>query len=344
MADAQRGDHPVYLLKGGDEVILANAARELVDSLVGDADPTEVLTEFVGDDHDLGEILIAASTVSMFGRRVVVARNMGRFSAKQLAPLLAHLEQPPPDTTLVLVWDRPTTPGASAMPVGKKLSDAVAAAGGVVVDTAPPSQGKRRDVWADEVIDASGVRLDASARRHLKERLGEDVARLDGILSVLTSVFGSDDRTLTVDDIEPYMGEAGAVPSWDLTDAIDSGDVPGAIANLHRMISGGGRHPLQVMATLQTHVERIARLDGAGVRDEKAAAALLGMKGSSFPAKKAMNAASRLGPARIARAVQLLAGADLDVRGRSGQPPEVVMDVLVARLASLSRGGTRSRR
>ena len=37
------------------------------------------------------------------------------------------------------------------------------------------------------------------------------------------------------------------------------------------------------------------------------------------------------------RAVGLLAGADLDLRGKQAWPDELVMEVLVARLARLSR-------
>jgi DNA polymerase III subunit delta len=78
-------------------------------------------------------------------------------------------------------------------------------------------------------------------------------------------------------------------------------------------------------------------LDGADVRTEKDAAALLGMKGSTFPARKALETARRLGSDRIAQAVQLVARADLDLRGARAWPPELVLEVLVARLARLSR-------
>jgi DNA polymerase-3 subunit delta len=87
----------------------------------------------------------------------------------------------------------------------------------------------------------------------------------------------------------------------------------------------------------------MVRLDGAGVAGEKDAAALLGMKGSTFPAKKALQQGRSLGSAKLARAVHLLAAADLDLRGRTDQPGEQVLEVLVARLAALS-GRSRSSR
>ena len=65
-----------------------------------------------------------------------------------------------------------------------------------------------------------------------------------------------------------------------------------------------------MLGTLHGHFARMLRLDGADVTGEKEAADLLGLKGSTFPARKAMGQARRLGHDRIVRAVDLLAEAD----------------------------------
>jgi hypothetical protein len=44
-----------------------------------------------------------------------------------------------------------------------------------------------------------------------------------------------------------------------------------------------------------------------------------------------------MGNERITGAIRLLSDADLDLRGRTGWPPELVAEVLVARLASMNR-------
>ena len=332
----------LHLLKGADPVLLADAAKEVVDRIVGDADRGEVLEEFSGDEYDLSAVVLAAQTVSMFGDRVVVARNMARFGTDDLTPLLEYLVDPSPDASLVLVWDRSTAAGARANPVPKKLSDAVKGAGGTVSDHGLPA-GKGRAMWVDDQLEAAPVRLSPAAKRVLVDRLGEDLNRLGGILTVLESTFGTGAGPLDPDDLEPFLGDSGGVPPWELTDAIDGGRVTEAVTNVRRMLHGGGRHPLQVMVTLQSHFERMLRLDGSGVRGEKEAAALLGMKGSTFPAKKALAQTAALGSAKVARATRLLAGADLDLRGRVDGSGEQVLEVLVARLASLSAGGGRRR-
>jgi len=94
-----------------------------------------------------------------------------------------------------------------------------------------------------------------------------------------------------------------------------------------------GRPPLVVMAILQGHYERMLRLDGSDVTDRSRAASLL--KVAPFQAGKALDQLRRLGHDGVARAVELLAEADLDLRGQKAWPPELVMEVLVARLSRL---------
>lgn len=334
------GGPPVHLVKGSDPVLLRQATSELVDRLVGDADRNEVLSEFSGDDYELGEVVMAATTVSMFGGdRVVVARNAARFGADDVRPLVDYLSDPSPDAVLVISWDRPLSPNAQSKQVPKALDQAIKSAGGEVHNTSAPTNAKARGTWIDRRLADSPVRLTKEARQLLVDRLGEDVGRLDGVLTVLEAVHGT--AQIGPDGVEPYVGGPGAVPPWDLTDAIDSGDVPGALTALGRMLDGGERHPLQVMVTLQSYVERLLRLDGSGARTENDAAGLLGMK--PYPAKKVLAQARRLGHDGVVRAVKLVAEADVDLRGRSGQDPRAVIETLVARLAALSSRSGASR-
>src|SRR4029078_2215830 len=126
----------------------------------------------------------------------------------------------------------------------------------------------------------------------------------------------------------PAAGTPAPAPPWELTDAIDKGDVELALERLHRMMGGGARHSLAIMATIQSHFLRMARLDGADVRGEKDAAAVLGIKGSTFPARKALDQAKRLGHDGVVRAVALLAEAAADLRGGRGRRYHLIMVVL----------------
>lgn len=330
-----RTDAPVYLLRGSDEVILRDAVRGLVHALVGERDPGLTVEE-VGRDRlqpgdasspSLTALVDAAQTPPFLtDRRVVVARDLDLFTrAEQVAPLVAYLADPLTSTSLVLVWSSGRIP--------KALTDAIKRAGGEQVDTSP---GRQLAGWVDEQLAKAGLKLDRHAQQRLVDWLGDDPQRLVGVIETLVGAYGPGAK-LDTSDVEAFLGDAGGVPPWELTDAIDRGDIPTAIAKLHRMLDGGDRHPLAIMATLHTQYARMLMLDGAPVGGEKDAAQMLGMKGSTFPAKKALSQARKLGHDRIVRAMDLLATADLDLRGGKAWPEPLVMEVLVARLARLSR-------
>ena len=333
---------PVFLVRGDDPVLVSDAVVRLVDQLVGDGDRSLLVDELDATRWDgesertLGPLVDAAQTPPFLtDKRVVVGRQLGAFTkAADVASLVDYLVAPLDTTSLVLVWEPHPTPQVKSGPPPKKLLDAVKAAGGLVVDTAVGKKAQR-DEWLEDQVLASGLTLTPAARRTVSAWLGEQPGRLPGLLATLVGAFGPGTK-VDVADLEPYLGDEGDVAPWDLTDALDKGDLDTALRTLHRML-GAGRHPLQLMATLHNHYGRMLALDGADVRGEKQAAERLGLKGSTFPAKKALGTLDRLGPDRLHELVGLLAQADLDLRGAKAWPNELVMEVLVARLATRSR-------
>jgi DNA polymerase III subunit delta len=318
----------VHLITGDDESLLLAAVSDVVHHVVGDADRSLMVDEFDDEEYEVGAVVDAAQTPPFLTElRVVVARGVGRFSTDEVAPLLGYLADPLPSTELVLV--------AGGGRLAKALTDAVKKSGGLVTDTAPPSRARERGGWFEDQVTAAGLRLDPPALTLLASWLGEDAGRVQGILETLASAYG-DSRTLKVVDVEPFLGEAGGVPPWDLTDAIDRGDTTKSLLLLHRMLRAGERHPLQVMAILHSQYTKLLTLDGASANDESSAAAVLGIK-PGFPAKKALDQYRKLGNGGVVRAIGLLAQADLDLRGAKEWPDELIMEVLVARLSRLSR-------
>jgi DNA polymerase-3 subunit delta len=323
---------PVVLVRGGDEVVQRDAVLQLVEELLDDADRSLALEEIVvgppepdGADPLLALVDACQTPPFLTELRVVVGRVIDRRTkAADVAALVDYLNDPLPSTRLVLDWSGGTPP--------KPLLEAVDRSGGRVVDSSP---GRKLGEWIRTHLAERGLRVDKAAQSRLETWLGEDPGKLVGLTDLLLSTYGAGVQ-LQADDVEPFLGDDGGVPPWELTDAIDAGDIRLALDLLHRMLGEGGRHPFQLLATLHGHYARILRLEGADVTGDQDAAQLLGLKGSTFPARKALATARRLGHERVADAIDLLAAADLDLRGGKAWPAELVLEVLVARLARLS--------
>ncbi len=322
-------DSPVVLIRGDDAVLLADAVRSLVSDLVGDEDASLAVEDLDLDanaDDRLGALLDACLTPPFLtSRRVVLARNAGVLSADDAVRLIEYLDQPLDSTRLVLVGGGGTVP-AKLVTAVKKV--------GSVIDAGAPRQARDRTTWLTEQLRAAPVKVDAAAGHAIGEHIGQDVHRLSGILEVLKGVYG-EGAHVGLAQVEPFLGEAGGVAPWDLTDAVDKGDQASALSLLHRFLAGG--HALVVISTLHRHYGQMLRLDGSGARNEKDAAAVLGLKGSTFPAKKALDGARRMGSAPVRRAIVLVAEADLDLRGQKSWPDRMIMEVLVTRLCLLAR-------
>lgn len=327
---------PVHLVTGSDPSLLSQAVSNLTRTLVGQGDRSLMVDELSGGDYEVGALVDAAQTAPFLSeRRVVVARNAARFAkADDVAPLVGYLADPLETTSLVLVWEKGPDQAQLARPP-KRLVDAIAAAGGVTVATDVPTGRAGRQWFTDQLADAP-IFFDARATKRVSDHLGEDAGRLAGLIDRLVAAHGEGAR-LGPDDIEPFLGDVGGVPRWELTDAIEKGDAALALDKLHRLLDGSGLHPIQLLASLQGWAGRLLRLDGADVMGERQAAELLGVRGSTFPAKKALDTSRRLGHDRTVRVIGLLAEADLALRGAQAWPEPLVLEVLVARLARLIR-------
>jgi DNA polymerase-3 subunit delta len=338
----------VHLVTGADPLLRDDAAAALIADLLGDDDRSLTVEEFTipgrGEGEDgtaeggegvVGSVVNAASSPPfMTERRIVVARDIGALRASDLPPLLAYLEDPLDTSELVLVAGGGKTPDA----LDRQLKAGAAVTG--------PTATRAPDVLARE-LGGAGLSLTEAATQSVLAHVGEDAGLLPGLVVTLQAAHG-DDARLDVADVEPYLGEAGSIPIWDLTNAIERGDVGRALATVRRLLTVTSplqprpQHPLQITGLLHGHYRRLLLLDDPAVRTSEDAAAALGGRTTPRAAGFRLRQARALGSDGLRRAFDLLAQADLDVKGARAIPADVVVELLVARLAALNPGGRRS--
>lgn len=331
-----KSPHLVYLITGEDPSLVVDEALTLLKKLghePGKPSPLGFEEHFLKESDEtsgLAMVLDACRTPPfLFDRRLIVCHEAESLDAQSTKLLVSYISDPLPTTVLVLI--------ASGKGLPQSVTKAVNSAG-LVIRADPGIRAKDRVAWLTTHIDAGPVKLDGQAKALLAAHIGEDLSRITGILSTLRSTFG-DGARIGVGELSPFLGSQGAVAPWDLTDAMDTGDTTKALHVLKRLFAAG-RHPLQIMATLERHYLAMLALDGlAGIDADRAASIT---KLASYPAEKVLRQGRSLGHDNVARAVALLSNADLELRGTTSLPNELVIEVLVARLARLTRQSKKS--
>jgi len=223
--------------------------------------------------------------------------------------------------------------------LAKAFTDAFKGVGGVEIATKVPDRQKDRSVWVEEQFSHAGLKYEPGAIAAVMSWIGNEPGRLMSVIDTLKSTFGVKAK-LSAEDIAPFLGAAGSVAPWDLTDPIDNGDTRKALMMLARMLAGNAYAAMQIMAILRGHYEPMLQLDGAVVSNMDDVEYLTGKKG--FRAEKIWSQQRRLGSEGVFRAIELLAEADIDLRGGKDWDDNLVLEVLVARLARLSPPAAKS--
>ena len=333
----------VLCVVGTDATMVYDAVHNVVQNALGELDPNFALQDFTAKDVTsasgesvLPRVIEALNTPAfLVDRRVVVVRDAHLLLADEVATLIEWMKDPAPATVLIVCV------------VGAKSHKLVKAAGDVV-EVNVGSRPADRVSFVEAKLTEYRVNVDRPTAQRVAEQVGDDVARVDALARTLQTIYGS--SPLSFSHIEPYLGDAGDVPEWDLTDAVDTGDATKAIVTARRMLDSKGRAGLQIVNILQRHYLRMARLEGSGVHGEDEAAALLGI--NRYPAGKALRVAQRLGAERIAEAVHMITRADIDLKGGVSYGGKdlntdldvtdvTVVEVLVARLAKMTQSARR---
>jgi DNA polymerase III delta subunit len=349
-----------YVVQGADPVLRDREVQRLIGELLGTDDHSLALDDHTvasrrrttadvdapAEDESGGdgtvELPAFAAVVNalqsppfMTSCRVVVVREIANVSAEQARWLAEWMADPLDGVHLVLVAGGGRVPAA--------LDKACKAHAEVVA----PAAEKTADVLARELKQAH-VQLAPDVASRVTAHLGDDAGRVPELVDLLQSAYGSDD-VLDLETVESYLGDLGTAGRFDLTNAIDRGDVAASLEVLHRLLTSTSAaqpkplHPMQVMSTLVYQYQRLLRLDDPSIVTKEQAAQVLGIRsaaGGRFP----LEAARRLGSEGLREALGLLAKAELDLRGAGGLDERTVMDVLVARLAALNRRFARASR
>ena len=243
---------PVYLLFGGDEYLVSQNCRRLVNRLVPPADQAFGL-EIVDPRGDtvaeavqaLGQVLQGLQTLGFFGGSKTVwlrdaaflttARTMKSDETRQaLDALVAEIKRGFGEGVVLVV-------SARALDKRGALFRACDAAGHAL-EYAVPDKGYLVERQAREriaeLLKAAGLSADDAVVTRLIEKAGCDTRQLANEIEKLRLYLG--ERTaLSVEDVREMVSPAREASSWDLEDAVGDRNLPLALRALRQLLFQG---------------------------------------------------------------------------------------------------------
>lgn len=303
---------PLHLLTGDDDLLLQRATERVLDQLTSDDPELSVEVYEAAEVEGLPEL----RTQSLFGGRVcVVVRGLeGTRGQGPPASLKAELEDycAAPDEGAVLVL---VTRGVGRI---QRINKLVKQHGQVHEAKAPPDW--RDDQWRGIVTDEfrrAGRTAEADAVAAILDHAGLSPSAIAS--KVAQAVASTQEPRITADHVEAVVEGHGRRSGFDLADAIADRDAGRAIALLRGSLEAG-EAPLALLGAI-TYRFRQLQQARAGVDDRR----VQRLKGVAF---------GNFAIGELAWCMDRLAQLDVDLKGNTDLPPDLVLEFGVIDLAT----------
>ena len=153
--------------------------------------------------------------------------------APEQAVLKEFLAGPPPKTVLIVLFQGRVRTTKPLFKIFDGQPETV-----VQVREMKPLRGDRLAAWAESKATALNKRLGPGALDRLLEIVGGDLRLLDGEMEKLATYVG-ERKTIERNDVQAVSDWVKSFEGWDLTDALELGDVRQALLVLERSLAEG---------------------------------------------------------------------------------------------------------
>lgn len=308
---------PVVLVRG-PEAVLAERAVARVLALARERDPGVEVTTVDAAAYDAGRLALLASP-SLFGeQRCLVVSGVESATDALVEDAVAYLAHPEEDVTLLLRH------GGGIR--GKRLLDAVGAAGFPVVACDPVKRDADKVTFAQQEFRRAGRRADAAAVRALVDAAGSDLAELAAACQQLVA---DTSGTVSAEVVHRYHGGRVEATGFAVADAAIAGDGAEAIRLLRHSLATG-MDPVPLVAVVAAKLRVLAKVAATRGRGP---GALRDLGLAPWQVDRARRELSGWTPEGLARAIAAVAAADAEVKG-GGRDPEFAVERAVLRVAA----------
>jgi len=322
----QAGSLPsLILLYGQESYFIDEGLQAIRNAVVRPEDRDFNLTQFQGRDFKPIDVVEQARTFPVFSeRRLVIVKNVHEASADQLEGLLSYLEDPVPETVLLLT--------AEKIDARRKFFQLLKKTGKVIefkkiYENQLPS-------FVRDLAKSFNVTLTGGALKLFCKRVGTNLVEVQGELEKLVGYLG--DRDLAEEsDVAAIVSDARIESVFDLTDALGRGDSSTALILLDRLLAEG-QAPLMVLAMMTRHFRQMWKISELTAQKVPQNELPKRVGASPYFLKGLMQQASRFESRHYRYVFSQFLATDLALKSSGGEP-KMHLEQLVLEIAALGK-------
>jgi DNA polymerase-3 subunit delta len=287
---------PVYWLEGDEAYWIDEVVRHAEHEVLSEQEASFNLTVFYGRDAAWADVVNACRRYPMFAERQVVLLKEAQHM-RDIERLEPYIETPLASTLLVVAYKGKT--------LDKRTKFAKTVSKHAEVVTCKKMYDDRLPEWTRRHVESIGLSIEEKAVMLVVDHIGNDLSRIVGEVDKLrVNLRGR--STVTVDDIESYIGISKEYNVFELQTAVGRKDLPSAVRIINYFAANPKAGPLPlVLPVFYNFFSKLYLLGSPEAsRDERGQAGLLGV--SPFFLKDYQAAFRAYGADGVRRALLLL--------------------------------------
>ena len=322
----QAGTVPgLILLYGQESFFVEKGMLAVRDAVVTPENRDFNLTQFYGKDFVPNDVVEQARTFPVFAeRRLVMIKNIHESRAEQLETLLDYVEDPVPETVLLLT--------AEKIDARRKIFQ-LFKKNGVSIEFKKIYENQLPSFVRD-LAKSSNLSLTAGALKLFCKRVGTNLAEVQGEMEKLVGYLGERDLADEA-DVAAIVSDTRIESIFDLTDAMGSGDRSTALTLLDRLLAEG-QAPLMILAMMTRHFRQMWKISELVSQKVPQSELPRRVGASPYFLKGLMQQASRFDHRQYRQVFNRFLETDLALKSSGGEP-RMQLEQLLLEIADMSR-------
>jgi len=236
----------LYLF-GSERFFLERALQQLTDAVVQPDARDFNMQVCHGRETGIESILDSVRTLPVFApRRLVIIKDADKLTASDLDALTGYIEEPVPESCLVLIGEKVDRRKKFFLSFQKK---------GFLVEFKGLYENQIPS-FVREQATAAGFKFTEDAMALFCRRSGTSLQEIDGEMQKLFQYIGNDRRLVDVADVEAIVSDTRVDSIFDMVNAIGRRSAGEALRLLGRLL-GEGIAPLVVLSMLTRHFRQL---------------------------------------------------------------------------------------